>query len=699
MRHNQDFSISEYQNHPLSDDLTPLCSLTQLCEELKISKSTAKNWLKLRKIEAQEMKGTKAFFSRAYVDELKSDLKHGRKDMLKSRRNKKFLFGKSFYKSYADISSENVDKMESLISYICEKRMNVDFEMMSYLICECFISLVCSKNGISLSKEKSFLKAFLEGEVQIGEGGFFIEEFLQERKRILDFIEHNPELFKISYRYVEDEDTIGLLYISIRDMNARKVQGVYYTPPDIVKKAVDYILSDKNSQGAKILDPCCGTGNFLIKLSRKADLESIFGFDIDELSVAITRMNLGLRYGFSYYKSICSHIVKQDFLKWDALEKFDFILGNPPWGYHFSSEYLDEIAGKYQILRHKGREGMVESFSLFVEKSISVLKEKGVLSFVLPEAILNVGAHLFIRKYIFKHTHLQYVEFIGECFHHVQCPSIILQLGKIATDENRDFYLNAHVKTLENSFCIRQKRDFEHLCDEFHLRPHISDFEYEILRKLYRERKNFFLGRDSIFALGIVTGNNAGYISKEGGEGKEVILRGRNIAKYFVVEPFFFIDEQCGNEYKNFQQVAKIGYYRSKPKLLYPFISSKLRFAYDEDGRLSLNSCNILIPNSDVMNIKYLLGILNSRIAQFIYSEMFRSVKILKSHICQIPIPQVQKCFQNEIIEYVDEILRLNMENDEVKYRELYEELDEKISYLYGLSAEEYEYIRLFTDK
>lgn len=700
MQRSQKNSISEQHGYDSADDLIPI-PLTQLCEELKISKSTAKNWLRLRKIEAQEMKGTKAFFSRAYVDELKADLKHGRKDMLKSRRNKKFLSGKFFYKSYVDAKSKNADVIEKLLLLLSEEEVDVDFDIMTYLICECLISLICSKNEILIPKGTSFLQAFLEGEIEIGDALYYIVEFIQKPDFMLEWIRIHPELFAFSYRYDEEEDTIGLLYISIRDMYTRKAQGVYYTSASIVGKMVENIFAHHSrmmNADDKILDPCCGTGNFLMRLSRQMDIEQIFGLDIDELSVAIARMNLGLRYGFSLYPQIFSHIIKQDFLKWNTSEKFDFIIGNPPWGYHFSSENLSELSGKYQILQNRNGKVAVESFSLFIEKSIGLLQGEGVLSFVLPEAILNVGAHLSVRKYLFEHTHLQYVEYIGECFHHVQCPSIILQLEK-RVREDVGFYYHADVKMPHRTFSIAKERDFEELCNEFHLRPHIDDLEYDILHRLYRGGERTFIGRDSIFALGIVTGDNERYLFDEYEPGREVILRGRNISKYFVIEDFSYIDVQGNAECRKFQQMAKMKYYRSTPKLLYPFISSKLKFAYDEEGRISLNSCNILIPNVEGLDMKYLLGVLNSQMAQFIYSRMFRSVKILKSHLCQIPIPKVNESLQDEIIGYVNEILGLNMERDEMRYRGLYEELDEKIAYLYGLSAEEYEYIRRFADR
>ena len=50
-----------------------------------------------------------------------------------------------------------------------------------------------------------------------------------------------------------------------------------------------------------------------------------------------------------------------------------------------------------------------------------------------------------------------------------------------------------------------------------------------------------------------------------------------------------------------FQQAAPERKYRAPEKLVYRFISKKLIVAYDDRGRLTLNSANILIPRVDAV--------------------------------------------------------------------------------------------------
>ena len=73
--------------------------------------------------------------------------------------------------------------------------------------------------------------------------------------------------------------------------------------------------------------------------------------------------------------------------------------------------------------------------------------------------------------------------------------------------------------------------------------------------------------------------------------------------------------------------------------------------------------------------------------AQFYFKNRFNSVKVLRSHIEQIPIPHVKKEVQDSIVSLVDAILETPSEQNIV---ELYNNLDKKICELYELSDKEY---------
>ena len=69
---------------------------------------------------------------------------------------------------------------------------------------------------------------------------------------------------------------------------------------------------------------------------------------------------------------------------------FDFIVGNPPWGYNFTDIESGYLRQNYESAVGKN----IESYDVFIERALLNLKKNGVLSFVLPEAILNVKSHM-----------------------------------------------------------------------------------------------------------------------------------------------------------------------------------------------------------------------------------------------------------------------------------------------------------------
>lgn len=115
-------------------------------------------------------------------------------------------------------------------------------------------------------------------------------------------------------------------------MGSRKARGSYYTPTKVVKKLISHL--DIKHIG-KVLDPCCGTGNFLLQLPERVDLADIYGTDTDAVSICIARLNMALKYPDADVEEICEHITEKNFLTEYDRTGFDTIIGNPPWGYAF----------------------------------------------------------------------------------------------------------------------------------------------------------------------------------------------------------------------------------------------------------------------------------------------------------------------------------------------------------------------------
>ena len=389
----------------------------------------------------------------------------------------------------------------------------------------------------------------------------------------------------------------------------------------------------------------------------------------------IARINLALRFKDADAKTVREHVTCGDYLS-DTCPKFDLILGNPPWGYDFSDG--EKAALRRRFITAQGKN--VESYDVFIEKALSDLNRDGVLSFVLPEAVLNVKAHRAVRKLLLESSNISFIEYLGDAFAGVQCPSVIMDIcnkGKELSTEG------LAVRDGKRSFAIGIKREVT----EENFSFNITDEEYSILQKMMRGGKARFLLHNADFALGIVTGNNKESVSDIKQPGNEAVFKGSDVEKYRTKAPSNYIVFRP----EKFQQVAPEALYRAKEKLFYRFISDRPVFAYDDQKRLSLNSCNIVIPRIEGLSVKYVMAVLNSCAAEFFYARQFASVKVLRSHLESIPIPVATKKQQQKITALVDELIA---GCDEARTKAVYNEIDELVFDLFELTKSERQVVK-----
>ncbi|MGN0030670.1 MAG: N-6 DNA methylase [Candidatus Gastranaerophilaceae bacterium] len=400
-----------------------------------------------------------------------------------------------------------------------------------------------------------------------------------------------------------ERDLLGITYQMYLSEGSKNKSGSYYTP----QKILDSIIS-KIKPNDKFLDPCCGGGSFLLAAADIIDNpENIYGCDIDKNACFIAKINLILKYRDKIFdpKIICTDFLENN----PILPQFDIIATNPPWGAVTQTAKIKEIQSG-------------ESFSCFIVKASKYIKDDGKMFFILPEAILNVKTHKDIRKFILDNFQIDKIEIFGHVFSAVLSDVISLHLSKTKKD-------NIIIKTKDNTFNLAQKYYKSNTNNVFSI---MDNLDAEILEKIY-STPHIKLDLNSTWGLGIVTGNNAKFISKN--NIGEKIYTGKNIKKNEITESDYYINY----DRKNFQQCAPEGIYRAKEKLVYKFISKELIFAYDDKQRLFLNSANILIPKLSGYNIKTVMTVLNSQLFQYIYSKKFSGLKVLKSSLMELPFP------------------------------------------------------------
>lgn len=170
----------------------------------------------------------------------------------------------------------------------------------------------------------------------------------------------------------------------------KKKDGIYFTPPDTI--VTNLKLLSKHMKNIKtILEPSCGSGEYVNYITNNFKDKDI----------------TAIEYNKTIYDSIKNTLdssvtlLNQDYLKFNTYhpdtnptpKKFDLIIGNPPF-YVMKKGDVDDVYHPY----FSGRPNI---FIAFIIKSLEMLSDKGILSFILPRNFLNALYYQKTRRHIY----------------------------------------------------------------------------------------------------------------------------------------------------------------------------------------------------------------------------------------------------------------------------------------------------------
>ena len=127
--------------------------------------------------------------------------------------------------------------------------------------------------------------------------------------------------------------------------------GQFFTSHEICRQMVELIEPDITDT---VLDMCCGMGSFFNHLPNH---HNAYGFDVDEDAVTVAK-----------YLYPDAHIEKCDILQYNPTQKFDVIIGNPPFNLDF--------------------DGVLSQF-YYCQKATKVLKPAGLMMIIVPCSFLQ----------------------------------------------------------------------------------------------------------------------------------------------------------------------------------------------------------------------------------------------------------------------------------------------------------------------
>jgi len=333
-------------------------SLRQSAATIGISPATLRNWVKAGHIQPIK-KNIPLQFSTTALLRLKTRLETGKLEKLNSRANKTRSLN---YHPHAD------QAVRSIRSTVADTAWNMPPEEKTAEV------LFLLALGILQARQPGSWQLKKPGNIKINGSNPLAEE-LKSWQRQAGFHLMPSQGEKLTALVSPDmPDLLGQIYQLLLREDSKINTGSYYTP----EKLVHSIAADLSTPKIKVLDPCCGSGQFLLAFADYGiPVPALHGFDIDPLAVRIARLNLLLKSPRTKCQPEVSHRNTLQEPIGEFYNYFDLIVSNPPWGRSFSSSEGTQLKTRYPEIRSG------ESFAYFLHRSLAMLRP-GPFSMSLP---------------------------------------------------------------------------------------------------------------------------------------------------------------------------------------------------------------------------------------------------------------------------------------------------------------------------
>lgn len=566
------------------------------------------------------------------------------------------------------------------------------------------------------------IKAELEGQE--------IDKSKSKRKK--DGVFYTP---KYITKYIV-ENTVGKL-CEEKKTEFEIVEEDYSTDKKRQQKTLKNLLNKLDNYRAwllqiTIVDPACGSGaflnealNFLISEHQYIDeLEAklrnvpiiysyhsesilehnLFGVDLNEESVEIAKLSLWLRTAEPNRKlnSLNNNIKcgnsliddpevvgekafnwKEEFPQVFAKGGFDVVIGNPPY---VQSHSVDQKAKDYIYSNYESVEYQINTYSIFLEKILKILKIDKLYSIIIPNYWLSTKYDEKFRKLVFLKNDCLEIINLFQVFEDANVDTLIITGKKtehrIFPKETKVFSVDKKLQSIEERLIslFEKKWAFQHIVKftNENILPNLS-FNQTINLLGSHKISDYFEGFQGMKPYEFGKGKPAQtremmvkkiYHSTTKIDDSYILLVGAsNVQRYLIKEQPTFI--KYGS---NLAAARKIEIF-SKPRILVNRILSKEKI----DGSYIENA---LINNTDVFNfisktddyilLKAVLTVINSKLCSFHFKSsnvnLDRKVfpKLNVNNILEFPIPDNIKDYTLSLSNYAQVMLSLNKTLQEI---------------------------------
>jgi hypothetical protein len=464
----------------------------------------------------------------------------------------------------------------------------------------------------------------------------------------------------------------------------RKSLGVYYTP----RRVVDYVVSGvlgrlllhktpEEAMALRVLDPACGSGFFLLgayrylldwhrafylgdgdrhrrgpaaalRLDSRGDWQltaakrreilqsSIFGVDVDPKAVEVTRLSLlltaleterheanapldlgrNLQCGDSLIEEdiggSSSFDWKTQFPDVFAGGGFDAVIGNPPYVSYGGRQGVPVSPARAAYFeRSYESAGWATAHSFFMERAAKLLSKRFV-SFIVPDQVGHLDGYRSLRGVLLRHGGLAEVKYWGEkVFEGVTTPALSFVWDK---------------KAAGAATRVRGADDSEQVG------PIRGDATWSIASSrtlLDKLRARSVSIRPWLADCGLRTTNAKKQViaieraSRSASESRPWLptLEGKQVGRYWCAPPQVGVRLDAGDVYKSKDDKYDRARFLIRQTAAYPIVGPREHVTHFR------NSLHALYQPNNGLDVRYCVGLLNSKVLRFAYVKTIREAR------------------------------------------------------------------------
>lgn len=358
---------------------------------------------------------------------------------------------------------------------------------------------------------------------------------------------------------------------------------------------------------------------------------------------------------------------------------FDIVIANPPYGllnkkqnksigHQIATDTLNRLK-KYTLYK-PAMGGMVNVFRLFICLGIDLLNENGHSSLIFPMAFMGDLSASGVRKYILENFKVKYIEAFPErdnenkrVFEAVKMSVCILGVNRVKDSTNR-FPLRIHwdrYVDINNKAVLLSReliKDFDPLSFTI---PLVNKQELEIVNKIRAKSVRLEeVGKCYTGEIDLTIDKK--YLTKNTSQTK--MIKGAQVQKYSLLDhmsqgEIMYLKE---DEYKKSTNSDRSTHNMAKRIVMQGITGinekTRLKMTIIDSGIYCANSVNYLHIDDLTYDIKYLLGVMNSKINNWFYKKMSTNSNVNGYEVDNLPVATGKETLRLKIIEIVNEMLK-----------------------------------------